>query len=243
VSTPRWHGDFYTAAFQGWSESLQAAAEARPINALITGLADYGMLYWLAQSLEHGFRSRCTFRVLDICPTPIASCVWLQRRLMRLQPGLRLNVVAVHRNVFNNGLDPGSFDLVTSDAFLTRFSSADEKRALLAEWLRLLRPGGSLITTARVRESADDITATDRQRFVQRAVNASGDAAGLEGQIEAIARNYADYIESFPFMTESCLSALVREAAADAARCEIDFRLIDDYEMTRANYARIVVER
>ena len=254
VSTPRWHSTFYAERFRQWSDTVQSsekavrdaeqtvrdAGEPNKLNVLITGLADYAMLYWIAQSIAPSVLERCRFHVLDICQTPLDSCRWLQRRLLRCSPPLRLDLEVYRQNIFENELQKGSYDLIASDAFLTRFEHAEEKRALMKEWMSLLRVGGMLVTTARVREDPDDITSADRERFVRRVAEIAGER-GLDIDVESIAEHYAGYIESYPLASEASLRELVDSTVGGQAPWRIEFAFIDDQEMTPANYGRVTV--
>ena len=241
VSTPRWHASFYTRHFRQWSSAAHDRETDEPLSVLITGLADYGMLYWVAQSIAPPVRARCRFDVLDICQTPLDSCRWLRDRLKRCDPPMTLQVEGLRRDVFRNKLPDASYDLITSDAFLTRFAGDDPKRTLMEEWMRLLRPGGMLVTTARVRETPDDITPNDRDLFVSR-VRMAARERGLALDVSKIAGDYADFIQSYPFAGEADVKAMVESVAtAHGARASVECSLIPNWEMTQANYARIVV--
>ncbi len=242
TSTPRWHAGFYTESFRRWSDAVLDRNDDEQVNVLITGLADYAMLYWIAQSVAPTVRDRCVFHVLDICQTPLESCKWLQRRLTRCEPPMKLDLEVYHRDVFHNGLPSATYDLIASDAFLTRFASADEKQRLLHEWMRLLRPGGALVTTARVREHPEDITPDGRTAFVDRVAANVADRS-LEVDVAGLAARYAGFIESYPFASETQAKEMIRAAAREygIAKTDVEFALTDNWEMTPALYARIVV--
>ena len=141
VSTPAWHAEFYAAAFRDWSRTAQLA-EQQALSVLVCGLADYAMLYWVAQSLPNAVRDRCTFYVLDICESPLASCRWLERRLAERQPPMALRTEYLRGDVFGevlNGEKP--YDLITSDAFITRFEAIGVKRELMARSGRIVASG------------------------------------------------------------------------------------------------------
>jgi hypothetical protein len=237
VSTPRWHADFYAGAFHAWSEQM-ARKEAGPFRVLITGLADYGMLYWMAQSITPTVRKRCQFHVLDICNTPLDSARWLRERLHACIPPLDLDITCLHENVFDNSCEVGSMDLIATDAFLTRFES-DQKAKLLDEWLRLRAPSGWIITTARIRQGVHDIRTAERQAFNLRASAAStGMDAEMRMFVREAAQGYSRYIHSHPFESELALSRFLTDRLGDLEHC-YEFRAIDEWEMVKANYSCI----
>jgi SAM-dependent methyltransferase len=241
VSEPSWHGAFYAREFREWSCCERVADTPRP-RVLITGLADYAMLYWVAQSLPNDVRQRCEFHVLDICNTPLDGCRWLQGRLEQCSPPLEIDVHLHHEDIFATGLPPGSFDLITSDAFLTRFATIEEKRRVIAQWSRLLRPGGRIVTTARVRHREIDIQEADRRAFVARAEQRAA-AAGLE--VTAFlneALGYAEYIESAPFNDEAELNEFVAGCTATLIG-RASFSVLREREMVPAKYARLSLLR
>lgn len=240
TSTPRWHASFYTESFRAWSDEVSTRHHDGPVSVLITGLADYAMLYWIAQSIAPSVRERCVFHVLDICQTPLDSCRWLQRRLKQCKPSMKLDLEVYRRDVFDNHLADRAYDLIASDAFLTRFETDEEKHRLLKEWMRLLRPGGRLVTTARVREHPDDITIDHRNAFVAR-VTATVEQNPLDLDVVAIAKRYAGFIESFPLASEASARNMMANAVGDRGSANLEFALTDNCEMAPASYARIVV--
>jgi hypothetical protein len=241
VSTPRWHADFYSRAFREWSAWVRENAPDRKLDILITGLADYGMLYWVAQSVPHHVRERCRFHVLDICPTPIESCQWLRRRLAKCKPALEIDLVPHHRNVFDSGIGDGAIDLITADAFLTRFATAGEKKDLMAHWLRMLRPDGRLVTTARVQHHKADIAKADRRDFVTRASAAAGDAPESADELRDAASRYAAYITSYPYASDEDLSNFLDETVISPYVYRTDTVELDHHEMAPGTYANIQV--
>ena len=245
VSTPSWHGEFYANAFRSWCDSMKQKKPHGRLNILVSGLADYAMLYWVAQSIEHAERKRCTFHVLDICQTPLKACLWLTRRLFdQCNPPLSLDVLLYHRDIYKNGFDPDSFDLITSDAFLTRFEGVQAKVELFNEWIRVLRPGGRIITTARVKERADDIKQSDRQAFIERAVSFGLEKGIPEHEVRSLAQAYASYIDSYPFVTETEARRFIEQYTSQVEILDLKFRLLpEEKEMVPANYCRMEIER
>lgn len=133
VSTPTWHSEFYT-------RELSAAISRREsVRAIITGTADYSLLAYLLACDPDG---RAEVDVLDLCATPLFACRWYAKRQRRRIGMLEADLMGL------NGCD-GRYDLLCSDAFLTRFSG-EEVRNVLAKWSELLKPGGRVVTTVRM---------------------------------------------------------------------------------------------
>ncbi|MBM2615856.1 class I SAM-dependent methyltransferase [Actinoplanes sp. LDG1-06] len=149
VSSPTWHPDFY-------ARELRAAIHERGARRiLISGAADWTTLAFVldAAKLPSGDPvPGLDVHVVDLCPTPLMSCSWFTRRW----GDGRFPVTTHQANVLRTGdlrkqgVPPeGSFDLVVADAFLTRFAPVDARR-VLRKWYKLLRPGGSVVTTVRL---------------------------------------------------------------------------------------------
>jgi hypothetical protein len=245
VSTPGWHSGFYSEAVRSWAKAHQRRDSTdEPVRVLITGLADYGMLYWLVQSLPPAIRRHCEIHVLDICRTPLESCLWLSFELeRRMQPGLKMNVELHHEDILAGKRPAATFDLIVSDAFLTRFPDDATKLAVMEEWLRLARSGGSILTTARVRAGVDDIKRSDRKDFVIKAIKRAH-ALGLDPEeIATAATAYAEYITSFPFPSAAAVRQFLNSFSARASFNDPAPTLISDQEMVPAHYTRIEMRR
>ncbi len=157
VSTPTWHDLFYRSAFQ---RILEAKPRAR---VLISGTADYSLLAYLFGAAR---RSGATpdIVVLDQCATPLFACRWFSKHF-------GTNVTTVQANVFDaKKVTGGGFDLVTSDAFLTRFSEAGGT-SVAKIWFDVLKQGGRAVTTVRLHENAVEVRDEERAvlDFVTRA--------------------------------------------------------------------------
>jgi nucleoside 2-deoxyribosyltransferase/SAM-dependent methyltransferase len=244
VSTPSWHAGFYQDAVERWAAELPEHADGEvAYRVLAAGLADYGMLYWLIQSVPPSIRPACEFHVLDICRTPLESCVWLGQALNRLMPTLKLNVVPHHEDIFDRRRPDSTYDLLVSDAFLTRFESPADKAAVMEEWLRVVRPGGRIVTTARIRTGVDDIEEGDREAFVTRAAQRAQERDLDANQIRDAAHAYANYITSYPFASAAAVRDFLGDFADRASCDDLGHSSITEQEMVPAHYARIEIER
>ena len=244
VSTPSWHADFYSNAFRSWAARAKQEP-ARNFDVLISGLADHGMLYWTAQCIEHSVRMRCTFHVLDICSTPLWHCEWLQGALENRSPPLHLKLRVLPRDILDNDLAAESFDMIVSDAFLSRFHDDDAKRKVMREWCRLLREDGTIVTTVRVKRDTTDpkrdgeIRKVDRSSFVERARKQAFAAGKDTNVVAARASAYSEKITSYPFESLEALGCFLAEFEGPARRARIDDKALDQYEMAPAYYGRI----
>ena len=106
---------------------------------LVSGSADYAML----AHLWHAYASRpLDVTVVDLCPTALYLNEWYAGRL-----GFRLSTV--HSDALEHMTDR-PYDLICTHNFVGRFDAAARRR-LLARWAMLLRPGGVIVTTQRIR--------------------------------------------------------------------------------------------
>jgi len=133
VAVPPWYGSY--------NEALSAVLRGRPhAEVLISACADFGMLATLHQAIKTaGADPRIT--IYDICRTPLLACEWYADRF-----GLRINCVC--DNIITSAKMPmGAFDLIVTDEFLTVLKD-EYKPQIVTRWKALLRPGGTVVTTA-----------------------------------------------------------------------------------------------
>lgn len=126
-------------------EALRSAARSgRFPRVLVSGSADYSMpahVLWAYRTegaaLELG--------VVDLCETPIALTHWYAARVGARVAGFVSDIVAFE--------SAQSYDVVMTNSFLGYFDLPARAR-LFDRWARLLRPGGKLVITNRVRPGA-----------------------------------------------------------------------------------------
>lgn len=166
ASSPTWHSEFYGKWLR---HRMNNSAQPR---VLITGTADYSMLaFVLFAAQEH---PSAEVHVLDHCQTPLYACRWYAKYV-----GARVHLHDIdflddHTQVAGK-LRAGSpskrsdFDLIVSDAFLTRFRR-EQAQTVLANWAWLLNPDGMVVTTVRLhpRDSDRFGLTQDVSRFVLR---------------------------------------------------------------------------
>lgn len=134
VSTPTWHTEFYR-------DELGALAKTGNFNrALISGTADYSMLAHLLWAYRVQ-KSRVIATVVDLCESPLLLCKWYAKRVDEKV------TTAVSDILKFESVEP--FDLIVTDAFLTRFPP-EMRSQIVRKWALLLRPGGKVVTTVRI---------------------------------------------------------------------------------------------
>ncbi|MEY9931318.1 hypothetical protein ABH926_005967 [Catenulispora sp. GP43] len=153
VSTPQWHHKFYHD--QILDQVLDAPRQLRreAPRVLITGAADYSMLAYVLDAAQRAADmgvERPTVDVLDLCPTPLMMCRWYA--------GLNKERIQVHETDFCDSGQVGAlreatggYDVIVTDAFLTRFSE-EKVASVVRNWYDLLLPGGTVVTTVRLHE-------------------------------------------------------------------------------------------
>jgi hypothetical protein len=137
VSTPSWHHDFYM-------RSIAAELKRGARDILISGTADYSVFAYIVSCLgDLAGDTRIT--VVDLCNTPLFACQWYAKRV-----GIHATMVSEDVRSLSKRHSQ-SYDLIVTDAFLTRFGS-DEAGDVVQQWKALLRGQGSVITTVRAHE-------------------------------------------------------------------------------------------
>jgi hypothetical protein len=140
VSTPVWHHQFYV-------RSLTEAISQGARRILITGTADYSVFAYVLEAVRAFPES--TVAIVDLCQTPLFACQWYAKRCdfnrLTLIPDDVLGFFEKYRD---------AFDLVVTDAFLTRFPKPSTL-AVAKGWHSVLRPGGRVITTIRVHAESE----------------------------------------------------------------------------------------
>ena len=135
VATPPWY-PFYM-------EALGNILADRPnAKVLISAAADWGMVAQLHQAADLvGAQPRIT--LYDICQSPLTASRWYADR-----HGFSMECVC--ENIITSPRMPlGSYDLIVTDEFLTVLKD-EYKPMITARWLELLKPGGSVVTTAMI---------------------------------------------------------------------------------------------
>jgi 2-polyprenyl-3-methyl-5-hydroxy-6-metoxy-1,4-benzoquinol methylase len=135
VATPPWY-TFY-------NEALSAVLRAKPnATVLISAAADHGMSATLIDAIRTA-GAKPTIELYDICNTPLLITKWYAQRQ-------GVEIETVRDNIITSpNMKLGTYDLIVTDEFLTVLK-AEYKPSILKRWKELLRPGGSVVTTAMV---------------------------------------------------------------------------------------------
>lgn len=238
VSTPDWHDEFYTKSF---SDAFNSGAR----DVLICGMADYAIIDHLARAIPDVMVNNVVISVLDICWTPIEICRWFDRWYEE-KKGVHLNMRYNQRDALNTDYHDETFDMITTDAFLTRFDE-NEREKLVMEWYRILKPGGQIVTTARLSNSSSHtkIMATEEEidSFVNRAKvgidNKKSWLRPLTNTISDLAFGYARNISSYPVVSDEYLKQLFQRFSG----CYISVGITSGELEGATKYARLVVTK
>jgi ubiquinone/menaquinone biosynthesis C-methylase UbiE len=167
VSSPFWHADFYYAQLSMFSDEARTCPGNRTKKILISGTADYAILEMLCDSLKGDVRVEID--IVDKCDTPLEICKWYSSKN---KSSHILNVNTSRQDIQNTNFQPDYFDLIITDAFLTRFENKG-KQNVVNEWFRILKPMGKIITTVRTDRSNTPIPIkakkSEAENFVARA--------------------------------------------------------------------------
>ncbi len=135
VATPPWY-PFY-------NEKLSAILRAKPnANVLISAAADHGMSATLIDAIKTA-GTKPTVALYDICNTPLLITKWYAEK-----QGIQIETVR-DNIITSQNMKLGSYDLIVTDEFLTVLK-AEYKPSILKRWKELLKPGGSVVTTAMI---------------------------------------------------------------------------------------------
>jgi hypothetical protein len=191
AATPEREAAFFGDAFG------ECARTGEHDRVVVTGAADQGQLAHVLSAWARAGRDP-ELTVLDQCGTPLRLCEWFAGRNNR---SVRTIVTDVLR------WEPDrAWDVATSHAFVGMLPHA-EKAALVARWAAALRPGGRVITNARIDPAWDaacpGFSAEQVEQFVA-VVREHAEASGDEGipatdALAAAARRYGQRMLSFPF--------------------------------------------
>jgi hypothetical protein len=232
VSTPTWHADFYA------EELGKLAATGNHQNVLISGTADYSMLahvFWAYRSAK----LPPDVSVMDLCETPLFLCKWYAKLVGQRVSTIAADILSYHHQP--------SADVVTTDAFLTRFSPA-VRPEILAKWKDWLRPGGMLVTTARIEQgltsvnvvSSAEQVAAFRSRAVQHARHWQGFLGLAVDELANQAERYAREMTSYSFGSMNELIGLLEGGGFAVERLD---EAETPGEFRSTVYARLVAQR
>lgn len=232
VSTPSWHHEFYI-------ENLQKSMLKPSLpKVLISGAADYSSLSYVIKAAELLGKTGY-YDVLDLCETPLFACRWYAKR-----KGVSLNTKQM--SIFD--LDSfDEYDLICTDAFLTRFNK-DQMSTILNIWYKALKVGGNVVTTVRIHDekhpcpekpSDEDIVAFsnrayERSKIWGRVINYSSSEIAKKAGI------YASKMKSNKIGTKDDIVSAFTQAGFDL--CYVDDVEVSG-ELYPSRYLRIRARR
>lgn len=161
VSAPQWHDAFYRNEF---IDIAKKNGGNYMVKVLISGTADYSLLHLLIDAFfqlynQEGMQVNSRIYVLDKCPTPISMCLLYPEYVAQFN-WKKIEYIRKHIQIIpcNNDIflyREGNFDLICTDAFLTRFSEENVKSVLNA-WKNMLRVEGIIVTTIREHDNIEN---------------------------------------------------------------------------------------
>lgn len=210
ISTISADDDFLADALENLAET------GRFDRVLISGSADYGMLARIIHAYRKVGRDP-HITLVDVCRTPLELNQWLaQREAAQLQ--------TVHSDILEYASEH-AFDLICTHSFIGRFHGRRDR--LLTAWHGLLRPGGRIVTTTRIRPDVTEVlrfSSVEAERFTARALalaNACQELGAVRpATIADWAREYALGKRNFPL--NSC-----EELTDDFARAGLHVTRLD----------------
>lgn len=197
-------GAFYRDAI---SERTRGNAAPR---ILISGTTDYAMLAQVIAAFA-GTGATPLVTVIDICETPLRLNQWYADRL-----SCTLRTVQTDMLEYESA---DRFDLVCTDSFLARFPHAQWPQ-LAARWHDLLRPGGTLLTSSKVRPDSGPgplVFSAEEIVVFRDAVLEKSLQQGLQSMISAediaiAAEQYAKHQSNYPLQSAEQLKNLLEQA-------------------------------
>jgi SAM-dependent methyltransferase len=196
--------------------TLQRLAPTHP-RVLISGSADYGMLAQLRDA--YGARP-LEVTMLDRCPTSVAMNQWYADRFGLALTPICGDALAVEAD--------RPFDLVCTHNFVGRFDD-DARQRLVGRWHSVLRPGGVVVTTQRVRPGdAERFSVyTDQEaRALADAVAAAGSA--YDGELGVRLDELHDVAYQYALRKRSHIIASPDAIVAPFVRAGFEVNLADE---------------
>ena len=148
AADPDRHGAFYQAALGACAAAVQSP------RVLISGCADFGMLATTIAACRAP-AAPLAATVIDLCPTPLLLCEWYGT-----VTGVPVRTAQADARTF---ADPRPFDVICVHSLLTYYALAG-RRQLVANWARLLRPGGAVVTVTRLQPTAEVVIESVAER-------------------------------------------------------------------------------
>lgn len=187
---------------------------------LVSGCADYSLPAHVLHAYEQE-RAPLALTVVDRCETPLFLTRWYAQRR-----GGRVVTTTCRDLLEYVGAAP--FDVIVANSFLGYFDP-DRRARLYGAWARLLRPGGVLVCSNRVRRAADcglvGFSPSQADAFVA-ATRAEAKrwvavfAFDLE-EVTAWARSYAERFRSHPVRSADEVATGLQTAGFDLVHLDV----------------------
>lgn len=142
VSAPQWHQDFFVRNIRACS------LRKKSVSILISGSADYSLLHLVFCAIAD-LGVTAEIDVVDLCYTPLSICKWYTENVIKNSSNKSTIQVSVYQSNITMFRADKKYDVICTDAFLTRFASSTT-RSVVETWERLLAPTGWIITTVRI---------------------------------------------------------------------------------------------
>lgn len=227
ISSPTWHDGFYR-------EAISTRAGSGGFSQIaVTGPADYSILEY-AIPRDRSCDGAGRLAVINRCPTPLVGCLWFAKQI-------RADIVPIRADLLAAApLLQGNFDIVCTDAFLTRFPQGTVSRILDA-WHQMLRPNGVVVTTVRVGQTAPESDQAEDYitEFINRWSLLGLEPSAPNNEAISMAREFAGRRKSHLFGSTAELLRLVSKFFT------VDY--LDEAEiqggLSRTTYCRLVLRR
>jgi SAM-dependent methyltransferase len=214
---------------------------------LITGSVDYSMPSHALRAYELEEASQ-QLTLVDICETPLALTRWYAARHGADVRTERSDILDYHPSQ--------PFDVAMTNSFLGSFAPEFRPR-LFESWARVLRPGGKLIFTNRLRPNAtgfNQFSPADTTAFCETVINEAKALPSALRQdlnwIAAAARTYCERFLSHPLRTTEELERYLLRAGFRIDHLEVvhhggreSAQVTGPSTNQRADYARVIATR
>jgi SAM-dependent methyltransferase len=201
-------------------ENLRSLARARSWpRVFVSGTADYSMpAHVLFAYASEGAPVALT--VLDACETPLYLSRWYAERVGVPAATTRSDVLTYASAI--------QFDVVMTNSFLGYFDETARAR-LVAAWWQVLRPGGKVIFTHRLRPGAGTSPvgfSTEQARAFSEAARRSAErwqaTFGFDpDDVAGWVRTYAQRHRTYPVRSADEIASLVRDAGFSLDRLDV----------------------
>jgi SAM-dependent methyltransferase len=173
---------FFQRQFRGMARSMRFP------RVLVSATADYWMLAQLAAAYA-AERAPLDVTIADRCGTPLMLNRWYGSRL-----GLEVRTREADLLTF----DDEPYDVICTHSFLGRFD-VEDRSVLLQRWHTLLRAGGKIVTSQRIRPGStrtlNGFSASEVEALAQRVGRAAAERHQFNGPepdgLVAVVRDYA----------------------------------------------------